>query len=242
VVVDQAFARAAWSAGDGLGRTIRVGAGGGAAMTVVGVTGRLHTRGLDRETPTLFLPLGSTDFDAGLTIVARTTAPPADLTRPVIAAAEALAPDVPLAEVKTMDDRMAVPLWPFRTVSWMFSICAALALLLAAVGLAGLVIHAVTRRVREFGVRMSLGATPGDIVRGVLAGSLTLGVPGLAAGLLLAGGAARLTRAVFVGVDVLAPWTYVAVAIAQCAIIVLASLVPALRAGRVDPIDALRAD
>ena len=123
----------------------------------------------------------------------------------------------------------------------MFTICGLIALVLAASGLAGVVIHAVSLRVREFGVRMSVGATPRDLAVDVLRGSVRLLVPGLAAGLVLAAIAARLASFLFVDVNVLNPLTYLAVALLECAIVVVACLGPALRASRVDPLVALRA-
>jgi putative ABC transport system permease protein len=150
--------------------------------------------------------------------------------------------NVAMTAVKTMEQRVAVQLWPFRTMSWVFSICGALAAILATVGLAGVVIHAVSRRMREFGVRVSIGATPRHLVTDVLRSSVALLVPGLIVGVILAAGAARLAQAVFVGVNVLNPLVYLGVALAQIAIVILACLGPALRASRVDPLVALRAD
>jgi predicted permease len=241
VVINQAFARQQWPAGGGLGETVRIGPDG-TALTVVGIAAKTYTRGLDRERPALFMPIGREHFEGGLTIVARSAAVPALLVRPVIEAANALDPNVAMTAVKTMEQRMAVQLWPFRTMSWMFSICGGLAAMLATVGLAGVVIHAVSRRMREFGVRISIGATPRHLVHDVLRSSVSLLVPGLLTGLVLAAIASRLAQAVFVGVNVLNPLVYLGVALAQCAIVVIACLGPALHASRVDPLVALRAD
>jgi hypothetical protein len=241
VVINQAFARKQWPAGGGLGETLRVGPEG-SALTVVGITARTLTRGLDRERPALFKAMGPAQFEGGLTIVARTASAPALLIRPLTEAATALDPNIAMTAVKTMEQRMAVQLWPFRTMSWMFSICGALAAMLATVGLAGVVIHAVSRRMREFGVRVSIGATPRHLVNDVLRSSVALLVPGLLTGLVLAASAARLAQAVFVGVNVLNPVVYLGVALGQIAIVVLACLGPALRASRIDPLVALRAD
>ena len=127
-------------------------------VTVVGITAKTHTRGLDREQPTIYIPLGRDHFE-------RTREPrhaddhaARDARALVRRAARRVDPDVSLWSLKTMRQRMAVQLWPFRTVSWLFSICGLLALFLATVGLAGVVIHAVNRRIREFGVRLSVGA------------------------------------------------------------------------------------
>ena len=241
IVINQAFARKQWPAGGGLGETLRTGPDG-SVLTVVGITAKTYTRGLDRERPALFILMGPEDFAGGMTIVARTATAPALLVRPFTEAANALDPNVAMTAVKTMEQRMAVQLWPFRTMSWMFSICGALAAILATVGLAGVVIHAVSSRMREFGVRVSIGATPRHLVNDVLRRSVALLVPGLITGLVLAAVASRLAQAVFVGVNVLNPLVYLGVALAQCAIVVIACLGPALRASRVDPLVALRAD
>lgn len=241
IVINQPFARKRWPEGGALGATLRIGRDG-ARATVVGITARTQTRGLNRESPVLFVPIGSEQYGGRLTLVARSTAAPATLTRPLLDAANALDPNVSMQSVKTMDERMAVQLWPFRTLSRMFTICGALAVLLAIVGLSSVVIHAVSRRTREFGVRMSIGATPSDLLIEVLKGSAALMLPGLLGGLLLAAGVARLTQAVFLGVNVLDPLVYLGVALAHGVIVVVACIGPALRASRLDPVVALRTD
>jgi len=167
---------------------------------------------------------------------------PTLLVKPFLDAAHSVDPDVAMTSVKTMPQRVDVQLWPFRTVSWLFAICGTLALILATVGLAGVVIHAVNRRLREFGVRVSVGATPRDLVSEVLRGSLSLLLPGLATGTLLAAVVARLVQVIFVGVNVLNPITYLGVALLEVTIVLAASIAPAVRAARVDPLVALRAE
>ena len=240
-VVNEAFALKQWPNGSGLGETLRIGTGG-QVVTVIGITGKTRTRGLDRERPTLFLPISAEHFEGGLTVVGRTSGAPAPLVRSFIETARDVDPNVAMISVKTMDQRMDVQLWPFRTLSWTFSICGALAIVLATVGLCGVVIHAVSRRMREFGVRISVGATPQHLIVDVLKGSARLLAPGLVAGLGVAAVAVRLTQSVFVGVNVLNPLVYLAVALAQGAIVVVACIGPALRASRVDPLVALRTD
>ncbi|MGE0464675.1 MAG: ABC transporter permease [Vicinamibacterales bacterium] len=240
VVINQPLAEALWPEGGAVGRLIRLGTDG-ATATVVGVTAESRMRGFDREGPALFVPLTFDRFEGPLTMVVR-TAMPASLVRPFTEAAQALDPNVPMLSVKTMERRMAVQLWPFRTTTWVFSICGGLALLLGTAGLASVVIHAVSRRRREFGVRVSIGATPRDIVRDVLAGSLALLLPGLGVGLALAAAATRVVQAAFVGVNVLSPGLYLAVAALEGAVVVLACLGPAWRASRVDALSALRSE
>jgi predicted permease len=241
VVINHPLAALHWPDGRGVGETLRIGERGQSA-TVVGITAKTKTRGLDRERPTLYVPLGSSHYEGGLTVIVRTAVPPETLVRPFIETAQASDPNVSMTSVKTMRDRMAVQLWPFRTASWLFSICGALALVLGTVGLAAVVIHAVNRRLREFGVRVSMGATPRDLVADVLKSSGRLLAPGLIAGSLVAAVAAQLVQAAFVGVNVLNPLTYLAVVLIECATVVVACVGPALRASRVDPVVALRAE
>lgn len=201
-----------------------------------------HTRGLDREEPVMYLPLSPGDLERPLTLVARTGRAAGSLARTLRDAAVAVDPNVAMKTVKTMAERAEVQLWPFRTVSWMFTICGTLALILATVGLAGVVIHAVNRRMREFGVRMSIGATRQNLAADVLLSSARLLVPGLVVGLTMAALLARLAQVAFVGVNVLNPATYLAVAVLQSAIVVVACIGPALKASRVDPLIALRSE
>jgi len=241
IVVNQPLAQQLWADGNGLGKVVHVG-NAGRAVTVVGITGTTHTRGLNKEQPTLYLPFGEEQLKGALTLVARTTVPPEQLVRAFVEAAHAIDPDVSLTSVKPMERRIDVQLWPFRTVSWLFSICGALALLLGTVGLAGVVIHAVNRRIREFGIRVSVGATPRDLAAEVLRSSARLLLPGLFTGLILAAIGARLASALFVSVNVLNPSTYLAVAALEAIIVLAASLAPAVRAARLDPLTALRSD
>jgi predicted permease len=239
VIINQPLMRQYFPDGGGVGETLRIGALG-TSVIVIGVTARTHTRGLDREQPTLYVPLGRANLGGALSLVVRTAAPPDGLIRPFVDTARAIDENVSMLSVKPMEQRIAVQLWPFRTVSWLFSICGGLALVLAATGLAGVVIHGVNRRIKEFGVRVSIGATPRDLVLDVLGGSARLLLPGLLAGILLAAGGARLVQAAFVGVNVLNPVTYLAVALFECAIVVVACIAPAIRAARVDPLTTLR--
>ena len=251
VVVNQPFARQQWPDGRSLGETIRIGsstaprrsgqAEPGTLVTVVGITGPHRTRALDREQPTLYFPLGREHYEDGLSVVVRTAGEPATVIRPFVEAAHAVDQNVPLT-AKTMRQRTDVQMWPFRTLSRVFSICGSLALILATVGLAGAVIHAVNRRQREFGVRVSVGATPRDLMADVMKSTGALLLPGLIIGMMLAAVAARLIQAMFLGVNVLNPVTYLAVALVECLVVVAACIGPALRASRVDPLIALRSE
>jgi hypothetical protein len=241
VIVNQPLARQHWPDGRGLGEILRIGDRGTPAV-VVGITAGHQTRGLNREPPTLYVPFTPARGEHGATLVVRTSGDPAPVVRVLRDLAHEVSPDVALIAAKTMTDRMAVQLWPFRTLSRMFTICGLLALALATAGLASVIIHAVNRRLREFGVRASIGASPRDLTRHVLGDALRLFAPGVLFGLALAALSAQLVRVVFIGVNVLNPATYLAVAGLEAVVVVLACLAPARRASRVDPLIALRSE
>jgi predicted permease len=240
VIVNEAFAKQHWPDGRGPGETIRIGEHG-EVLTVLAVTAPHRTRGLDRETPTLYRPLSPDAYEDALTIVAR-TADPAASVRPITDAAQSIDPRVAVTPAKTMADRMQVQSWPFRTLSRVFAICGLLALVLATAGLAASVSHAVSRRQREFGVRLSIGATPRDLAGDVVRQGMSLLLPGFTIGAVVAVGVARLAQVMFLGVNVLNPVTYLVVGAIECAVVIVACLGPALRASRVDPLIALRSE
>jgi predicted permease len=241
VIVNASFARERWPQGGGLGETIRIGRDG-RPVTVVGIASRTQMRGIERERPSVFLPLQRDGLAQGLAFIIRTTDAPEALVRAVGDAAHEIDADVPLLSVKTMEQRMAVQLWPFRTLSLIFAICGGLALLLAVVGVAGVVVHAVQRRTREFGIRVSVGASPRDVSRDVLSSGLRLLLPGLVIGTAGAIAVARLAQAMLIGVNIFNPMVYAGVAMVQCAVVMAACLLPARRATRMDPLAALRSD
>jgi predicted permease len=238
-IVNQPLAQQHWPAGRGVGETLRIG-DRGLVVTVVGITIRAQTRSLNREEPMLYLPFDRDALAGGLSLIVQSAGSSEAMIRPLRDAAQTLDANVVLQSVRTMEERVSVQLWPFRTISWLFSICGVLALVLGATGLTAVVVHAVNRRVKEFGVRMSMGATPRDLAVDVLRGSTRLLVPGVLVGTLIAAGGAQLVQAAFVGVNVLNPTTYLGVALIEGIVVVVACLVPALRAARVDPLVALR--
>ena len=238
-IVNAALADVLWPSGNAVGQAIRI---GDRTATIIGVTANTHIRGLGAISPALYVPMRDDDYARGFTVIARTADAPTNLLRPMSEAGRAIDPNVSMASVKTMPQRMAIQMWPVRTLTWLFALCGGLALVLATIGLAGVVMYTVSRRTREFGVRLSIGATPTDLAREVLAGGGRLLVPGLAMGLLLAAAAARMAQALFVGVDVANPLAYLLATAVQSFVVVGACLLPALRAARVDPLAALRSE
>lgn len=241
VIVNQPLADRLWPEGEAVGRAVTIGDARRLA-TVVGIAAPAQTRGFNRTTPELFVPLDAAARSGPLSLIVRTELAPELLVPAIRQAARAVDTDVSRVSVKTMAARRGVQLWPVRTISWLFATCGLLAVVLATSGLAAVVLHATSRRTREFGIRMALGATGGALAREVLGGSARLLLPGALLGAVLAGLGAHLARAAFVGVNVLDPRTYVAVLVIEAGLVLLACTAPARRAGRVDPLTALRAE
>jgi predicted permease len=242
LVVNEAFARSQWPGEGAVGQIVRVGARS-EPRVVLAVVGDVAQRRIgEPPTPVAYLPIGDGTPLTAVTIVARTAGPAAALVQAVHVAIADAEPGLAVPAVQTMTDRMRVPLWPARTASGVFAACGALAALLAAAGLVGAVLYSVSRRTREFGVRLAMGATPVSLVRLVVGGTIRLAGPGVALGLVAAWGLASAGRAAFIGVEVGHPVTYALVAAAHVLLAAGASVLPARHAARTDPISALRAD
>jgi putative ABC transport system permease protein len=178
--------------------------------------------------------------DAGLHVVIRSSGDPLALAAPAREAVRRLDPDLPVASVRTMEEVVAGATARSRLTGYLLSGFAALALLLAAVGLYGVVSYMVTQRRTEIGVRVALGASRGDILRLVVRQGMTLTLLGVALGLLGALALSRLLQALLFGVTSTDPLTFVAVPTVLAAVALLATYLPADRAARSDPISALR--
>jgi putative ABC transport system permease protein len=149
-------------------------------------------------------------------------------------------PDLPMYDIRTITARLDQSLWARRAYSWLFGAFAAVALVLAAAGIYGVLAYAVSQCTQEIGIRMALGARPDQVLRQVLASGMRLVSIGVLVGLAGAFFAARLLQTVLFGVSPRDPLTYVAVILGVTAVGLLANFVPARRAASVDPMRALR--
>jgi putative ABC transport system permease protein len=242
-IVNRSFAARHFSEGNAVGSRIRVGGdeGGEPWRTIVGVAPDLHMSGAeDAEPEGFYVPLAQDTGVRFMSIAARSTGVPAALAPAFRNAVAGVDADIPIYWVRTLDDVIAAENWFYGVFGALFSIMGIVALLLAAIGLYGVMSFSVSRRTREMGVRMALGAEPGDVVLLVLrqgAGQLALGlVLGLAGALALSG---LLANFLF-GVNPRDPATFGAIVLVLALTGLLASWVPARRATRVDPAEALR--
>jgi putative ABC transport system permease protein len=249
-VINRTLAKQVWPGGDALGQRILLGGGATDSVwrTVVGIVGDVRHRGLDAEPrPEIYLP--HAQFPAGtgtalrtLRVVLRTDGDPAQLTGALRAALAELDPDIPLADVQTMEEALGAWAAERRLTMLLVAGFALLALILGAVGVYGVMAHLVVQRTREIGIRIALGALPREILGLVLSQGAWVAGLGIAAGLAGALAATRLLAGLLFGVGPTDPATLMATATALAIVAALASLLPALRAIRTDPVEALRAE
>ncbi len=152
----------------------------------------------------------------------------------------ALDPDQPIADIRTLDAVTLQPLALRRFLTDLLSGFAAMALLLAAIGVYGVMAYSVTQRLREMGIRIALGATQGNVLRIILTDGLRCGLFGICFGVAGSFGATRLLSSQLYGVKSTDPWMFASVTILLALVATMAAYVPARRAARVDPIAVLR--
>jgi putative ABC transport system permease protein len=240
-VIDDELARRFWPNGDPIGARITFDTGDNETLTgeIIGVVGSVHWRGLaaEPEATTYFwfpqVPLRE------LAIVARTTGAPGDMTAAVTAQVAALDPNQPVSDVRLLGELVAADLAQPRFIMLLLAGFAAVALLLAAIGLYGAVSFATTQRTREIGIRMALGANRHDILRLVLRGGLLLAGIGSVLGIAATFALGRLVTGLLYGVTIADPVTLLTVATLVGLIALLATYIPARRATLLDPTAAL---
>jgi putative ABC transport system permease protein len=249
-LVNEEMARRYWPGRDPIGGRFRI--GGGAAnrpwVTVVGVVGDVRHNGITGVVKEKFyVPHTQWHLSVGnpirsMTLVLRANGDAAALAAPVRDAIREMDANLPVADVREMDEVVGAALSTPTFMSVLLSIFAALALSLSAIGIYGVLSYVVSRRTREIGIRVAIGAGRPRVLRMVLGSGVTLALVGIAAGLALAFGVTRLLRGLLHGVTPADPSTFAVVAVALTGVAAAASLVPAWRASRVDPVVALKSE
>ncbi len=208
--------------------------------TIIGVAGDVKTFTLDRAPlPQIYLPHAQYPFP-GMSLVLRTAGDPLLLTREVGAAVRSLDPDMPIFDVRTMEDRVSESIGQPRFETTLLTFFAASALFLAAIGIFGVVAHSTAQRTQEIGIRMALGADRSRVIQTVMFDGLRPVIAGVLVGLAAAFYLAGILKSALFQVTTTDPPTFLLAAILLTAVAVAACLIPASRATKVDPVIALR--
>ena len=251
-VIDEATARMLFPNEDPIGKRVVVGTGG--PSQIIGVVGHVKHSGLDDDVasrfqlqayyPVMQLPDNFLKFVAGGagTFVLRTKSNPLGLIDAVRAQVRSSDPDDVVSNFHSMDEIVAGTLASRRFLLVLLGTFAGIALLLAAVGIYGVISYSVSQRTREIGIRMALGARPGDILRSVVGQGVILSIAGIALGIIASFFLTRFMSSVLFGVARTDPLTFLGVAIALSLVALCASFLPALRGSKADPLSALRCE
>ena len=251
VVVNQPFAERHWPGESALGKRVHpsLAEGEPAWFHVVGVVGGVRDYTLPEEPePIIYYAVTGLEeiedvfWPLTMSLVLRTDAEPAALASLVRAEVHALDPNLPITDVLTMEEVVAESTAQLAFAMALLAVAAGIALLLAAIGVYGVMSYDVTRRTREIGVRMALGAQAAAVSGMVVKQGATIAGIGLLVGLAGAFGLTRLLRALLFGVSPMDPVTLALVLVALFGVALLASYLPARRAASVDPLVALRTD
>jgi predicted permease len=239
IVVNERFAKKFWPGQDAVGKTVQT---GGRLRTVIGVvpTGKYQRLG---EDPQLFMYFPQAQrYVTGMSVMIRTTGDANRLTSALRREVAALDANMPLSNVRSMERHLGFSLLPARVAGAALGVFGLLGLLLASVGMYGVMAYSVSQRTREIGIRMAIGATASDVVRLIMRQGLTLVMIGTVIGLAMAAAASRALSGVLYGGSSLDPATFTIVPLVLIGVAALATFAPARRAASVDPAITLRAE
>jgi putative ABC transport system permease protein len=240
VIVSRAAARTFWGDVDPLGRVVRRVADN-SDFTVVGVVGDVRSTTLARESPAIYFSSGTRTWPL-MDIVFRPAGDPGTAMTAIRRKIHDIDPDLPISNVRPMVEWISAGAAQPRLNATLLGVFAAVALLVAAIGTYGVLAYSVSQRTKELGLRMALGADRQGVLTLIVREGLTVALAGIAAGAAAALLLSRALSALVYGVSIHDPSTYVEVTVVLVVIALVASIVPAVRASRVDPMVALRLD
>jgi putative ABC transport system permease protein len=236
ILIDETLARQYWPNENPLGRRLRL---FGMLCEIVGVVGQVHHYGLEKQPePTIYASYEQVP-DKAMALAVRTTRDPAAVVKAVKEAVWSVDRGQPVFEIRSMDDYMSLANTAPRISTILLAVFAGISMLLAALGIHGVVSYGVAQRTREFGLRMALGSTPQQLTSMVIRSGIRTALIGLIAGMAGTAALASGLRALFYCVAPLDPIVMVAVAALLLAVALAANYVPARRATRIDPMQAL---
>ena len=242
IVIDEEFGRRYWPNEDPIGKRIAMGSEEHPNfLTVLGVVGRVKMEGLSQDSKRVqgYFPFAQAP-SSDMTIILKASGDPNQLIAAARQQVKAIDPDQPIYSVRTMDEIRAESVAPERLNLTLLSIFAGIALVLAIVGIYGVMSYSVTQRTHEIGIRMAIGAQPRDVFRMVIRQGMMLALIGVALGLVGAFSLTRLMASMLFGVEPTDPATFAAIAVLLTGVALVACYLPGRRATKVDPIVSLR--
>jgi putative ABC transport system permease protein len=241
VIINDAMARRMWPEGDALGKRISWEYPAEYAE-IIGIVGSIRHFSLDqRNGLQMYTPYAQSP-SGRLSLVVQATGDPGGLVTTVRREIRALEPNQALSEVRMLDGIVAESIWEPRFFTQLFWLSGGIAVVLAIVGVYGVISYSVSRRSREIGIRLALGARAGDVVWQVVRQASALILSGLGLGILAALALSRVLQSALYEISALDPLTFFSVPLALAAVALLAAYIPARRASRVDAVDALRVE
>lgn len=244
VIVSESWARRFLPGEAAIGRRIKLGAPDSTRpwLSIVGIVGDVHDTALERETrPCVYIPY-SQFSTASMTLAVRTTIDPQVFVGAIRDAVRSVDKDQPVTDVKTMDQYLADSISPRRFNALLLTIFASVALVIASVGIYGVMAYSVTQRVREIGIRMAMGAQPLQVINLIVGGGMTLAFAGVAIGVAIAWALTRVMSSLLYGVSATDSMTFVLASALLVGVTLLATYIPARKAAKVDPMLALRSE
>jgi putative ABC transport system permease protein len=241
MIVSEATAKKFWGNEDPLGRALYRAADPKTAFTIVGVVGDVRENALNQDFPTLYYPLAARVWPL-MDIAVRTTADPQSLLPAIRRKLHEIDPQLALASERTMEEWVSNNAAPARLNTTLLGLFAAIALVIAAIGIYAVLAYSVNQRTREIGLRIALGAETNSVLRLVVKEGMFVALAGIAIGLLGGVAMGRALSSLVYGVSVNDPRTFAAVAFILAAVALAACVIPARRASRVDPMVALRCE
>ena len=240
VIINETFARRLLPGRDAIGRRFNFSGPDKPYWEVIGVAADGKYNSLGEEAKAAFYRPLLRDYNTNATLVARTVGDSKAVLASLRGELQRLDPTLPLYNVQTLTDHMSVPLFPFRMAATVLGSFGVLAIVLAGIGIYGVMSYVVAGRTREIGVRIALGAARRDVLLLIIRQGMTLAVIGLGIGFLIAFGVAQLLAKLLFGVSPVDPLTFAGVSALLALVAVLACYIPARRATKVDPLVALR--
>jgi putative ABC transport system permease protein len=243
VVINETMARTWWPGEDAIGKTVWLGCTQVERKIgqVVGIAHDSRYAALDeRSEPLYYSSRLHESGDNSFALIIQTAGNPYQWVKPLMQVAQSAGPRLRIGEIQTLEDAVAISLWEVKWQAALLGSLGLLAIILAAIGLAGVMAYAVSQRTREIGIRMALGAQPGEVQWMVLAQGLRIAGIGIVAGLLVSAASVRLLRNYLYGLSPFDPTAFAAASLLWLVIAVLATWYPARRASQVDPMVALK--